>query len=133
MNQGKVLGVRAQVKRGVRMDCHSLNLVLKKKKYPSLQLLGRGMSGGVSYCLPLHGPIGSIRGVVFCHSSVVWPWPNSVVCGSVCRNFHVWNEGWFARTDLSPSYSGWQVLDATPQERSHGNQPSDGPLLWVWL
>ncbi|XP_049555695.1 protein-glutamine gamma-glutamyltransferase E isoform X2 [Orcinus orca] len=35
-------------------------------------------------------------------------------------NFHVWNEGWFARTDLSPSYSGWQVLDATPQERSQG-------------
>ncbi|TKC48463.1 hypothetical protein EI555_008586, partial [Monodon monoceros] len=35
-------------------------------------------------------------------------------------NFHVWNEAWFARTDLSPSYSGWQVLDATPQERSQG-------------
>uniref|UniRef100_A0A8C0DAI4 protein-glutamine gamma-glutamyltransferase n=1 Tax=Balaenoptera musculus TaxID=9771 RepID=A0A8C0DAI4_BALMU len=35
-------------------------------------------------------------------------------------NFHVWNEAWFERTDLSPSYSGWQVLDATPQERSQG-------------
>ncbi|KFO20548.1 Protein-glutamine gamma-glutamyltransferase E [Fukomys damarensis] len=35
-------------------------------------------------------------------------------------NFHVWNEGWFVRTDLGPSYSGWQVLDATPQERSQG-------------
>nr|XP_035949040.1 protein-glutamine gamma-glutamyltransferase E [Halichoerus grypus] len=35
-------------------------------------------------------------------------------------NFHVWNEGWFVRTDLGPSYNGWQVLDATPQERSQG-------------
>ncbi|XP_004398275.1 PREDICTED: protein-glutamine gamma-glutamyltransferase E [Odobenus rosmarus divergens] len=35
-------------------------------------------------------------------------------------NFHVWNEGWFVRTDLDPSYNGWQVLDATPQERSQG-------------
>ncbi|XP_019501254.1 PREDICTED: protein-glutamine gamma-glutamyltransferase E [Hipposideros armiger] len=35
-------------------------------------------------------------------------------------NFHVWNEAWFVRTDLSPSYNGWQVLDATPQERSQG-------------
>ncbi|XP_037667064.1 protein-glutamine gamma-glutamyltransferase 6 [Choloepus didactylus] len=35
-------------------------------------------------------------------------------------NFHVWNESWFARRDLGPSYSGWQVLDATPQEESKG-------------
>ncbi|XP_053430641.1 protein-glutamine gamma-glutamyltransferase E isoform X2 [Nycticebus coucang] len=35
-------------------------------------------------------------------------------------NFHVWNEAWFMRTDLGPSYGGWQVLDATPQERSQG-------------
>ncbi|XP_006874909.1 PREDICTED: protein-glutamine gamma-glutamyltransferase E [Chrysochloris asiatica] len=35
-------------------------------------------------------------------------------------NFHVWNEAWFARTDVGPAYSGWQVLDATPQERSQG-------------
>ncbi|XP_014645617.1 PREDICTED: protein-glutamine gamma-glutamyltransferase E [Ceratotherium simum simum] len=35
-------------------------------------------------------------------------------------NFHVWNEAWFVRTDLGPSYNGWQVLDATPQERSQG-------------
>lgn len=48
-----------------------------------------------------------------CHSLVTW--------ASVCRNFHVWNEGWFVRTDLGPSYNGWQVLDATPQERSQGN------------
>uniref|UniRef100_H0VT19 Protein-glutamine gamma-glutamyltransferase E n=1 Tax=Cavia porcellus TaxID=10141 RepID=H0VT19_CAVPO len=35
-------------------------------------------------------------------------------------NFHVWNEAWFVRPDLGPSYNGWQVLDATPQERSQG-------------
>ncbi|KAM6163821.1 protein-glutamine gamma-glutamyltransferase E [Rhynchocyon petersi] len=35
-------------------------------------------------------------------------------------NFHVWNEAWFTRTDLGPKYNGWQVLDATPQERSQG-------------
>ncbi|KAM5245853.1 protein-glutamine gamma-glutamyltransferase E [Ctenodactylus gundi] len=35
-------------------------------------------------------------------------------------NFHVWNEAWFVRIDLGPSYNGWQVLDATPQERSQG-------------
>lgn len=54
----------------------------------------------------------------------VWPWVSSAVCDSVCRNFHVWNEAWFVRTDLGPLYNGWQVLDATPQERSQGN-----PLL----
>ncbi|XP_051000568.1 LOW QUALITY PROTEIN: protein-glutamine gamma-glutamyltransferase E [Acomys russatus] len=35
-------------------------------------------------------------------------------------NFHVWNEGWFVRPDLGSQYDGWQVLDATPQERSQG-------------
>ncbi|NXV28748.1 TGM3 glutamyltransferase, partial [Rissa tridactyla] len=35
-------------------------------------------------------------------------------------NFHVWNESWFTRSDLGPSYSGWQILDATPQEESEG-------------
>ncbi|NXT48515.1 TGM3 glutamyltransferase, partial [Pluvianellus socialis] len=35
-------------------------------------------------------------------------------------NFHVWNESWFSRSDLGPSYSGWQILDATPQEESEG-------------
>ncbi|XP_012521267.1 PREDICTED: protein-glutamine gamma-glutamyltransferase E [Propithecus coquereli] len=35
-------------------------------------------------------------------------------------NFHVWNEAWFTRPDLGSSFSGWQVLDATPQERSQG-------------
>nr|XP_003230298.2 PREDICTED: protein-glutamine gamma-glutamyltransferase E [Anolis carolinensis] len=35
-------------------------------------------------------------------------------------DYHVWNEGWFVRGDLGGSYSGWQVIDATPQERSQG-------------
>ncbi|XP_075033813.1 protein-glutamine gamma-glutamyltransferase E-like [Mixophyes fleayi] len=33
-------------------------------------------------------------------------------------NFHVWNECWFMRRDLGNFYSGWQVLDSTPQEQS---------------
>ncbi|XP_059618771.1 annulin [Phlebotomus argentipes] len=37
-------------------------------------------------------------------------------------NYHVWNEVWMERSDLgygpSGSYSGWQVVDATPQELS---------------
>ncbi|XP_055508711.1 protein-glutamine gamma-glutamyltransferase E-like [Leucoraja erinacea] len=36
-------------------------------------------------------------------------------------NFHVWNESWMARDDLVPGYDGWQVVDATPQEESDGN------------
>ncbi|XP_015263914.1 PREDICTED: protein-glutamine gamma-glutamyltransferase E-like [Gekko japonicus] len=35
-------------------------------------------------------------------------------------NFHVWNESWFVRRDIGPAYNGWQILDATPQERSAG-------------
>ncbi|XP_061486153.1 protein-glutamine gamma-glutamyltransferase E-like [Rhineura floridana] len=35
-------------------------------------------------------------------------------------NFHVWNEGWFVRPDLGSEFNGWQILDATPQERSTG-------------
>lgn len=34
------------------------------------------------------------------------------------RNFHVWNEVWMKRLDLSPDCSGWQAIDATPQELS---------------
>uniref|UniRef100_A0A8C8S2Q2 protein-glutamine gamma-glutamyltransferase n=1 Tax=Pelusios castaneus TaxID=367368 RepID=A0A8C8S2Q2_9SAUR len=40
--------------------------------------------------------------------------------GDSVWNFHVWNESWFIRSDLGPSYNGWQILDATPQERSTG-------------
>uniref|UniRef100_A0A3Q2CVW8 Transglutaminase-like domain-containing protein n=1 Tax=Cyprinodon variegatus TaxID=28743 RepID=A0A3Q2CVW8_CYPVA len=35
-------------------------------------------------------------------------------------NFHVWNEVFIKRSDLPPKYSGWQVVDATPQETSDG-------------
>ncbi|XP_040293041.1 protein-glutamine gamma-glutamyltransferase E-like [Bufo bufo] len=35
-------------------------------------------------------------------------------------NFHVWNESWFMRRDLGLYFSGWQVLDSTPQEQSQG-------------
>uniref|UniRef100_A0A8D0L2I7 protein-glutamine gamma-glutamyltransferase n=1 Tax=Sphenodon punctatus TaxID=8508 RepID=A0A8D0L2I7_SPHPU len=40
--------------------------------------------------------------------------------GDSVWNFHVWNEGWFTRTDLGSTYDGWQILDSTPQERSTG-------------
>lgn len=33
-------------------------------------------------------------------------------------NFHVWNEVWMQRPDLGRVYSGWQAIDATPQEQS---------------
>ncbi|KAJ7332322.1 hypothetical protein JRQ81_014502 [Phrynocephalus forsythii] len=35
-------------------------------------------------------------------------------------DYHVWNESWFVRTDLGTAYSGWQVIDGTPQEKSQG-------------
>ncbi|XP_031750710.1 protein-glutamine gamma-glutamyltransferase E isoform X2 [Xenopus tropicalis] len=35
-------------------------------------------------------------------------------------NFHCWNESWFLRLDLGDFYSGWQVWDSTPQEKSDG-------------
>lgn len=37
-------------------------------------------------------------------------------------NFHVWNEVWMKRPDLSKGgeYDGWQVIDGTPQEMSGG-------------
>ncbi|KAI5609210.1 protein-glutamine gamma-glutamyltransferase K [Silurus asotus] len=38
----------------------------------------------------------------------------------LCRNFHVWNECWMARSDLPDGMGGWQVVDATPQETSQG-------------
>nr|XP_056700941.1 protein-glutamine gamma-glutamyltransferase E-like [Euleptes europaea] len=40
--------------------------------------------------------------------------------GDTIWNFHVWNESWFLRPDLGPAFDGWQILDATPQERSSG-------------
>lgn len=37
-------------------------------------------------------------------------------------NFHCWNEVWITRNDLPSGYDGWQVVDATPQERSNGKK-----------
>ncbi|XP_057680600.1 coagulation factor XIII A chain-like [Corythoichthys intestinalis] len=35
-------------------------------------------------------------------------------------NYHCWNEVFMRRPDLPPRLSGWQVVDATPQETSDG-------------
>ncbi|KAM7413886.1 hypothetical protein PAMA_018944 [Pampus argenteus] len=35
-------------------------------------------------------------------------------------NFHCWVESWMGRDDLPKGNDGWQVLDPTPQEQSHG-------------
>ncbi|XP_010137307.1 PREDICTED: protein-glutamine gamma-glutamyltransferase 4, partial [Buceros rhinoceros silvestris] len=44
---------------------------------------------------------------------------NSMSLDSVW-NFHVWNDVWMKRTDMLAGFSGWQAIDATPQERSQG-------------
>ncbi|XP_073687168.1 coagulation factor XIII A chain isoform X2 [Garra rufa] len=35
-------------------------------------------------------------------------------------NYHCWNEVYMKRLDLPDKYSGWQVIDCTPQENSDG-------------
>ncbi|XP_067291171.1 coagulation factor XIII A chain-like [Pseudorasbora parva] len=35
-------------------------------------------------------------------------------------NYHCWNEVYMVRPDLPEKFSGWQVIDATPQETSDG-------------
>ncbi len=45
---------------------------------------------------------------------------NNIFLSFFIRNFHVWNESWFARPDLPKGYGGWQAHDATPQETSEG-------------
>lgn len=40
--------------------------------------------------------------------------------GDSIWNFHVWSDAWMIRDDLPPEYSGWQAIDATPQETSMG-------------
>ncbi|TRY89156.1 hypothetical protein DNTS_018074 [Danionella cerebrum] len=35
-------------------------------------------------------------------------------------NFHCWNEVYMRRLDLPDQFSGWQVVDSTPQENSDG-------------
>ncbi|XP_055007177.1 coagulation factor XIII A chain [Boleophthalmus pectinirostris] len=36
-------------------------------------------------------------------------------------NYHCWNEVFLKRSDIPDEYSGWQVIDATPQETSDGH------------
>ncbi|XP_063816603.1 protein-glutamine gamma-glutamyltransferase 6-like [Pseudophryne corroboree] len=48
------------------------------------------------------------------------PEGNSLGGNDSIWNFHVWVEAWFTRDDIGSFYDGWQVLDATPQERSEG-------------
>ncbi|XP_026739990.1 hemocyte protein-glutamine gamma-glutamyltransferase-like [Trichoplusia ni] len=44
-------------------------------------------------------------------------------------NYHVWNDVWMARPDLTAGYGGWQAIDATPQETSKGEyQCGPAPL-----
>lgn len=42
------------------------------------------------------------------------------VNGDSVWNFHVWTEVWMSRPDLGGRYGNpaWQVIDATPQEKS---------------
>ncbi|XP_063816592.1 protein 4.2-like [Pseudophryne corroboree] len=42
-------------------------------------------------------------------------------------HFHVWNECWMERRDLLKGYSGWQVLDATAQQKYNGALYCCGP------
>lgn len=44
----------------------------------------------------------------------------SGINGDSIWNFHVWSDAWMLRDDLPPEYSGWQAIDATPQETSMG-------------
>lgn len=36
-----------------------------------------------------------------------------------------------ARADIAPGYGGWQAVDATPQERSRGNDNSHENLGYI--
>ncbi|XP_077297263.1 annulin-like [Arctopsyche grandis] len=42
-------------------------------------------------------------------------------------SFHVWNEVWMQRPDLGAKYSGWQVIDASPQEGLNDTNHRCGP------
>ncbi|XP_069113007.1 hemocyte protein-glutamine gamma-glutamyltransferase-like [Argopecten irradians] len=47
-------------------------------------------------------------------------------------NFHVWNDVWMARPDLTnKDYGGWQACDATPQETSNGLYCCGPCPLWA--
>ncbi|KII60968.1 Protein-glutamine gamma-glutamyltransferase K [Thelohanellus kitauei] len=68
-----------------------------------------------NYC-SLHDTDGSLKWEIFLDENFN-PINNG---GDSCWNFHCWNEAWMRRPDLGSEHDGWQVLDATPQERSGG-------------
>lgn len=43
----------------------------------------------------------------------------------------MWNESWFKRHDIPAGYDGWQVYDATPQEKSEG-KTALGDVFSLW-
>lgn len=45
----------------------------------------------------------------------------SLLMLSCSRAYHVWCEAWMRRDDLPRGYDGWQVLDATSQDRQSGH------------
>ncbi|XP_041670669.1 coagulation factor XIII A chain-like [Cheilinus undulatus] len=47
--------------------------------------------------------------------------PNRRATRDSIWNYHCWNEVFIHRYDLPPGLSGWQVVDATPQETSDGH------------
>ena len=52
--------------------------------------------------------------------------------GDSVWSFHVWNEMWVRRTDIRKKPRGWNAVDATPQEHSHGRyQMGPAPLSYV--
>ncbi|MBZ0173326.1 MAG: transglutaminase domain-containing protein, partial [Phycisphaerales bacterium] len=63
--------------------------------------------------------------ITFCYEydPAAGSWDRHYPAGQVAHdsywNFHVWCEAWFERPTLA-GMDGWQVVDATPQERSAG-------------
>ncbi len=46
--------------------------------------------------------------------------PNNARSIDSVWNYHVWSEAWMQRPARGVNYCGWQVVDATPQEKSEG-------------
>jgi hypothetical protein len=52
--------------------------------------------------------------------------------GDSVWGFHVWNQMWIRRPDLTRSPRGWNAVDATPQEDSQGrSQMGPAPVKWL--
>ncbi|KAF0988522.1 hypothetical protein HZS_7096 [Henneguya salminicola] len=80
-----------------------------------LRTLGIPSRCVTNYC-SLHDSDGSLKWEIYLDSEF-----NVIsTAGDSCWNFHCWNEAWIRRKDIGSSHDGWQVLDATPQERSGG-------------